>query len=492
MNAALYIRVSTEDQMELSPDSQRKLLLEYAKKNDFGVLDEHIFTDEGISGKKAEKRPEFMKMIALAKSKKKPFGKILVWKFSRFARNQEESIVYKNMLRKDGIDVISVSEPIIEGPFGSLIERIIEWMDEYYSIRLSSEVHRGMTEKARRGGVQASPALGYDIVDNKYVVNDEEAKIIKMIYDKFLAGNRHSEIASILNTCGFKNKKGNRFEGRVVKYILENPVYCGMVRWNYSTSGRGKIKDENEWIIAEGTHKPIITKDCFYKVQELMKRNTNKFADRKPTTEYKHWLGGLLRCANCGTTLTYSAYSKSSLAPNSKYLGYFICNKYKKKSCDVKNQITIKQAEEVLSEKLREDVKLFKSKRYSSLNIAYPMDNSSEVDLLRKQLEKIPDKIKKAKDLYMQGIDTLEEFSDTKNELLKEKSILEGKLESISKQEIDNKQMVNNINTALDLIAKGEDKLVINKFLKTFISKIIIDSSHKTFDIQYIATLYST
>ena len=73
---------------------------------------------------------------------------ILVWKFSRFARNQEESIVYKSMLKKDNVDVISVSEPLIEGPFGSLIERIIEWMDEYYSIRLSGEVLRGMKEKA--------------------------------------------------------------------------------------------------------------------------------------------------------------------------------------------------------------------------------------------------------------------------------------------------------------------------------------------------------
>ena len=59
-----------------------------------------------------------------------PIDVILVWKFSRFARNQEESIVYKSMLKKDNVDVISVSEPLIEGPFGSLIERIIEWMDD--------------------------------------------------------------------------------------------------------------------------------------------------------------------------------------------------------------------------------------------------------------------------------------------------------------------------------------------------------------------------
>lgn len=145
---ALYIRVSTHMQDELSPDAQKRLLLEYAKANNILITEEHIFIENGISGRKVDKRPEFQRMISLAKSKPTPFNTILVWKFSRFARNQEESIVYKSLLRKQcNIDVVSVSEPLIDGPFGSLIERIIEWMDEYYSIRLSGEVTRGMTEK---------------------------------------------------------------------------------------------------------------------------------------------------------------------------------------------------------------------------------------------------------------------------------------------------------------------------------------------------------
>ena len=146
-NACAYIRVSTDKQEELSPDAQKRLILEYCKKNNLTIMSEHIFVENGISGKKADKRPQFQRMIALAKQKEHPFDVILVWKFSRFARNQEESIVYKAMLQRVGVEVVSISEPIIDGPFGSLIERIIEWMDEYYSIRLSGEVMRGMTEK---------------------------------------------------------------------------------------------------------------------------------------------------------------------------------------------------------------------------------------------------------------------------------------------------------------------------------------------------------
>ena len=100
-------------------------------------------------------------------------------------RNQEESIVYKSLLRRQcGIDVLSVSEPRLDGPFGSLIERIIEWMDEYYSIRLSDEVKRGMTEKALRGGYQARPPLGYRIAERGKppVIVPEEAKIVRLIF----------------------------------------------------------------------------------------------------------------------------------------------------------------------------------------------------------------------------------------------------------------------------------------------------------------------
>ena len=185
---ALYIRVSTNDQTELSPDAQKRILLDYAKKNDIVISKEYIFS-ESVSGRHVQKRPEFQRMIAIAKQPSHPIDVILVWKYSRFARNQEESIVYKSMLKKDNVDVISVSEPTIDGPFGTLIERIIEWMDEYYSIRLSGEVLRGMKEKALQHGYQTSPCLGYDAVGHgkPYVINEGEYAIVSYIMDLYLS-----------------------------------------------------------------------------------------------------------------------------------------------------------------------------------------------------------------------------------------------------------------------------------------------------------------
>ena len=103
-------------------------------------------------------------MIATAKQTPKPFDAILVWKFSRFARNQDESTFYKSMLRKKlGIDVISVSEPVLDGMYGRLIEMIIEWQDEFYSYNLGAEVTRGMKKKAEKGEPQVIPPLGYRV-----------------------------------------------------------------------------------------------------------------------------------------------------------------------------------------------------------------------------------------------------------------------------------------------------------------------------------------
>ena len=93
------------------------------------------------------------------------------------------------VLRKDNINVLSISEPIIDGPFGSLIERIIEWMDEYYSIRLSGEVIRGMKEKAFQEGYQLQPPLGYQAVGegNPFIINEEEYKIVNYMTEQFNA-----------------------------------------------------------------------------------------------------------------------------------------------------------------------------------------------------------------------------------------------------------------------------------------------------------------
>ena len=131
--------------------------------------------------------------------------------------------MYKSMLRGNGVDVISISEPIIDGPFGSLIERIIEWMDEFYSIRLSGDVCRGMTEKALRGGYQSRPPFQIPTsVSGQLELDPSEAQTVRQIFSWYGSEALSPfEIARKLNAQGICTSLENPFETRAVEYILK-------------------------------------------------------------------------------------------------------------------------------------------------------------------------------------------------------------------------------------------------------------------------------
>ncbi|MBQ2297203.1 MAG: recombinase family protein, partial [Ruminiclostridium sp.] len=142
--AACYIRVSTEDQTEYSPEAQKRALEHYARQHGMVLSPDHIYIDAGISGRRAETRPAFMAMIAAAKQKPPPFSVILVHKFDRFARNREDSIVYKSMLRRQcGVQVVSITEHLEDDRMSLILEAMLEAMAEYYSLNLAEEVRKG-------------------------------------------------------------------------------------------------------------------------------------------------------------------------------------------------------------------------------------------------------------------------------------------------------------------------------------------------------------
>ena len=218
--------MSTDDQTEYSPDAQLKALKQYAKQNNILLTKEHIFIDEGISGRKADKRPAFQLMIATAKSKPKPFDVILVHKFDRFARSREDSVVYKSLLKREAdIKVVSITESIENDKFSVILESMLEAMAEYYSLNLSEEVKKGMTEKAHRGEYQSTPPFGYTMENKKLVIVPEEAEIVRFIFEKFASKEMGMRtLAVYINDLGIKSKRGNGFENRTVDYILNNPV----------------------------------------------------------------------------------------------------------------------------------------------------------------------------------------------------------------------------------------------------------------------------
>ena len=339
--AALYIRVSTEEQTEYSPAAQRRALTDYAEKSGIEVLPEYIFIDEGFSGRTAGKRPGFMRMIGAAKSKPKPFDVILVHKFDRFARNREDSIVYKSMLQREhGIKVISISETMDDSPISVLLEAMLEAMAEYYSINLAKEVVKGMTEKARRGGYQTTPPFGYVMRAGGLAVSEEEARHIRYIFNEYVYNDKTPrEICVQINTMGVKTKLGNLMETRSIEYILYNPVYKGMVRWTPTERARRNFRHPDS-IISQGTHEPIVSEEIFQAAAEkLAESEKRKRPGARPAAQCKHWLSGLIKCSVCGYSLNLMTKLKS---PS------FQCNGYVRGKCTVSHSITTRKLEKAV------------------------------------------------------------------------------------------------------------------------------------------------
>lgn len=421
--AAAYVRVSDERQDEFSPDSQLKLIKDYCNRNNIILPDELIFYDDGISAKSVKRRKQFNDMIALAKQKEKPFNTILVWKFSRFARNQEESIVYKSLLRKNGVEVISVSEPIQDNPFGGLIERIIEWMDEYYLIRLSDEVRRGMTERATRGLPNASPPFGYVMKDGTFVIAEKEAEAVRRIFEMFVSGYKIKKIADTLRMSGVVNKAGNYIDNRMVEYILYNPTYTGYVRWNpRGRSSSARIFNNPEDILRKSNHEPIISEELFQKAQELLKirkQSATKYSHEN-SIKNEYMLRGLVKCSSCGATLVYTK-SNNSLQ----------CHKYAKGSCGMSHSITMPKINKMVIDALSDAAKNL------SFNIESPEEKTDNISIDYDKListERL--KLERARQAYQEGVDSLNEYKATKQTVedkiknyttLKQKELLKAK-----------------------------------------------------------------
>ncbi len=227
-----YIRVSTEEQTEYSPESQKKAIADFAKMRGIVLPVDSFFEDLGISGRSVKNRPAFLKMMALAKERPRAFDLVLVWKFSRFSRSRSDSVVYKQQLRKLGVLVVSVTEPICCDPTSVLMEAMLEAMDEYYSLNLGEEVRRGMREKFARGEIVSGPPFGYRVKDGRFVLFAPEAAAVRQMHVWRSEGCSYKEIAKRLQADGIRTRRGGEFHAREVSYILHNPFYWGYQRWD--------------------------------------------------------------------------------------------------------------------------------------------------------------------------------------------------------------------------------------------------------------------
>ena len=469
--AAAYIRVSTDEQTELSPDSQIKQIREYAKNHDLIVPEEYIFRDDGISGRKTKNRPAFTQMIATAKQKKPPFEAILVWKFSRFARNREDSIVYKSMLKKQGIEVISISEPVGDDKMSVLIEAMIEAMDEYYSLNLSEEATRGMLEKLSRGKCVNSAPLGYYFKDGELMIDEEKAEIIRRIYREYLDGVPMIQIARNLNADGIKTLYGKRFENRSIEYILRNPLYCGKLRFTVGGGSKNHYHKDKEVLIVQGTHEPIIQPEEWNKAAEKIKATKDRYRKYYHECATKHtlMLTGLLKCSTCGGSM--------GRVPRS-----YQCQRYLHGFCTVSHS--------VLQDKIHQAVfDALEALNIDDIKIAPVVKQQRKPSDVSKLIEREQAKLDRVKDAYAAGVDTLDEYKANKQRILAEIEKLKARQTEDKPMSINADDIRAKVVSFLALAKTDASQEALNAALKEFVDYIVYDRASEHITIFYRPTL---
>ena len=383
--AVIYARYSSHSQRDESIDAQLRECHEYANRNEYIILEEYC--DRALTGK-TDNRAAFQKMIKDAKNNK--FNYVLVYKLDRFARNRYDSAMYKNILKKHNIKVVSIKENIADSPEGIILESVLEGMAEYYSANLSQNIKRGMTENALQCKYNGSGCpLGFRITEDKHFEIDEVgAKIVKEIFTMYANGKNRSEIITYCNDKGYKTAKGQVFNKNSVDRILVNDKYIGTYR-------HGDI-------VIENGIPAIIDNFLFEKVQSMLKKNYTSRARSKAIVDYI--LSGKVFCGHCGEHMV----GTSGTSKSGKKHYYYKCSTRKEKhKCNKENEkkewledIVIKTTvEKVLTD---ENIESIATKAMELINA----DNAdtSELKYYEKELKDTQKQIKDIVDMIANGV----------------------------------------------------------------------------------------
>ena len=247
--AAVYARYSSEEQTGgESIEYQLEQCKDHITEKDWSLGE--IFVDRAKSGTSTYRREEFNRMVALAKAKDRPFDVVVAWSTSRFGRNMDECAVNKAFLRKHGVEVHFVSQPLPEGHVGKLIEKIFEWTDELQSIQIGEYAFQGqkqVTQKGFHGGgkapygykrVRVSDPEGKTDKDGKvveyvtYEVVEDQAEVVRRVFRMYSEGSSYKKVAHALNTEGIRSPGGSTWDTSGVRTLLLNENYLGHRVWN--------------------------------------------------------------------------------------------------------------------------------------------------------------------------------------------------------------------------------------------------------------------
>ena len=321
-NAICYYRYSSDAQRDASIEQQRIAAHDYAKAQGYHIIKE--YEDHAISGTRDD-RPQFQLMLHEVKKLRPAY--LILWKTDRLSRDKYDASIAKAHLRKYGVKIVYVAEPMPEDEASQIwLESLLEAQAASFIVTHRRNVMRGLAYNAENALYNGIKILGYTgKPDHKYEVDNDTAPIVRRIFKEYAEGVPMQKICDGLNDAGLRSGRGNRFTVNSLHRILTNRAYIGEYKYG-------------EVCIPDGIPR-LIDDEVFQAVQAKLEANKRggKGAIKKIHPEIAiedYWLTGKICCGLCGGSL--QGVSGTSRRGGLYY--YYSCKNHRKHACNLKNQ----------------------------------------------------------------------------------------------------------------------------------------------------------
>ncbi len=378
-----YTRVSTTMQIDgYSLDAQKNRMKAYADYNDYEIV--HEYEDAGKSGKSIEGRVQFNEMMEDIRSGKDGISFVLVFKLSRFGRNAADVLSTLQVMQDFGVNLVCVEDGIDSSKdAGKLMISVLSAVAEIERENIRVQTMEGRIQKAREGKWNGGFApYGYQLVNGKLEINEEEAEAIRIIYDQYVNTDIGANgIAKYLENHGIRkiprqNGKNPLFDAHLVRLILKNPVYCGKIAYGrrktekvHGTRNEYRLVEQDNYLLTDGLHEAIISEDVWQAAQVKLLAQAKKYEHvNKPKNERTHLLSGIVKCPVCGVGM-YGNKSIKYKKDGTKYKDFYYYGcKHRTMTrghkCDYKKQVQ----EELLDDAVAEVItKLVRNPKFAAM-----------------------------------------------------------------------------------------------------------------------------
>lgn len=457
MRAALYIRVSTEDQAKegYSIEAQKDSLTKYALNEDWDIVDYYI--DDGYSAKDMN-RPQLQRLIQDIRSKKVDI--VLVHKLDRLTRSVRDLYSLLEEFEKYNCAFYSRQERFdITTTMGRAMLGMLGIFAQWERETIAERVYTGMEQKHLSGERNGAIApMGYDLIDGKLVPN-KDADFVRRLFKMYL------EHKGILTITRLINQEGYNFNAKTIYYILMNPVYCGKIRWNYRKNGKLTEKE----IIVDGDHEPLISEEEFNRVQQI--RGFRKSLKKAATSEYS--FSGVLFCGRCGKPMIGG---KKNLKKG-EYRFYRCSSRYQKGKCDMPAI-----AEEAVTRAFLDSL-LLNKKEISMLLRGKEMPKEQKNDLrqIERELAQIAKRKKRWQMAFANEAMTLEELKARMEEERKLEESLKERLKSYGESRISwtKEELTQQLIDLRKAWNEIEDAAAKKEFVHALFESIVVNTDEK-------------